>query len=480
MVRPRGSSINGTRAEADGARGTHKASSSSKGNLPPLLSPLRLDMDKDERPADSRRRDEADDNYKSHKSKKSEIVASTRTVVEPRLELPPLLSPTLPPEIEAELEKRKKNRSDQSHHDSSESLGDKRHRADDSDEDMEDAPRPKRLIVTLKVPKRLRQSFRSYIQLSKREQARKRPVGGVDEAIASKRPRASDASGKLLPTPSTPSKKGVSMSRVGSANSYADTPGDVVNVTPVTSVTSAPSNDRLSNGQSQVDSHVLADMRMKIERLGKLARQLKHEADKVSRPIQDPRNPNNQTRPSEKSLKLGSVLHAECIISFMAGFTTQMSQASVTGKATGQLNNNWESLFPFMNEKKRASRHYPPLHLLFLNLEMFSITQLLKIYSGHNNLRIKDLDPQFRKYQHIQFKLIDDIREAQQKVKDSKYKLEISYTSTMDEVADRSLKILKRWSHEENVDWAPHTWLKDEGIKGLEVHDKDGKWVING
>lgn len=197
-------SVNGTRHNAIGSnRSTPtKPDASAKSFVPPLLSPLNLGFEEKER-----RENDDDSSLKRERAKRDDVADASGlsrrkqdTGSVPRksrpstLAIPPLLSPTLPPAVEAELQRQKKSSSDSSDEllkDRRNALGIKKQTAvfDDHDEEESDEedeptrkfkseqrPEPKfepkpasklghkrRLIIVLNVPKKLRPSFSKIV-----------------------------------------------------------------------------------------------------------------------------------------------------------------------------------------------------------------------------------------------------------------------------------------------------------------------------
>ena len=457
-----------------------------------------------------RKRDEGEDTIAVPKQRKTEPTpTSLPKKPKPPIAIPPLLSPTLPPAIEAELRRKKKSSSDSSDERSRETnrdgkdVLDIKKKLDAPAQEEDDEPKPthrlrhrRRLILSLSVPKRLRASFARIIGQSasrkkdsqsqyergheredladsdnadqqKPAPARKRPMGGAEgalDAVAMKRPRSSEVSTKLG-TPSTPSKKTTAMSRVSSTNSVAQTPMEPVNATP--SAAASASADRRPNGSDvpgKGDKPEARAMREKEERLKAVGKKLKHEADLIMKRHRGDSSASIKGRPGESKVKLGYVLSLESIISFIMGFHAQnlyRGMYNKIGDPTG-----WASMFPLMeflqNEMRRADvSNYQPLYAMLLLLHAVSLDEMIKCYVHFDNpsshLNIDTLTKQERK----KYRMWPQIHDANAAVTSSRMRVDVQPWSTLDDITEASLKVLRLWCAEEKIDWNQEQTLRD-------------------
>ncbi|KAH0494341.1 hypothetical protein TgHK011_000963 [Trichoderma gracile] len=508
--RPRGDSINGVRPTGSGSnRVTPTKAEAQKSSVPPLLSPLHLTFDD----RDAEERSQAKQNKKrtqeeshaqpkspSRQHRKSESTSELKRQKSP-LRLPPLLSPTLPPVVEAALQLKKKGSLELSEGKPAKSKDDKekeppskkkRPLANDySDDDDDDEPllqRPRKaLIVTLKVPKKLRRDFKRILALSSSTAARKelqaqnqersaapddsfqppparkRPVAPGDasgaretSSTSQKKPRVPDIPGSSrLPAPTTPSKRGAtSMSRVSSSNSLAQTPGDnTVNATP-----SAPaSSDRRVNGQAMnhPESVEARAMRDKEARLSTLGRRLKHEADTAMR---------GGASGNEPDLKRGYAISVESLLAFMAGFQAQNTYRGLCNKRSDP--SGWSSLFPLlefiegqMKRQEAHTRRFLPLYVLVLNIHLLAITELIRCHVAVDNSAITVAD--FARLERNRFRLWSQLSEALNNIENPALRLNIPPTEPLDDGLSAIHRMLIDWCHHEDVDWTPDAKLEE-------------------
>ncbi|KAG6004109.1 hypothetical protein E4U21_001380 [Claviceps maximensis] len=542
--RSRGESAIGVRpsvAVNNSSRGapTKADAAGTKSFVPPLLSPLHLSFDNREKEkrlrvdeghstakkdSDRKRRDETTDGGVLAKSKKLEPTASTagkrsRSTVS----VPPLLSPTLPPTIEAELQRRKKASSDSPEErnkgGSRAALGIKRRLGTDQDVDddvkLASAPVKKlghrrRLLVTLKVPDALLSSFAKIVGHTSENQkqsrrlsldreldrkpragsddvknpspARKRPISAgeglsASEATATKRPRPSDLSANpRLNTPSTPSRKTTAMSRVSSTNSVALTPTGLTSSTPLApgsmpaaaSASASASTEKRPNGIDKVASQGEKidgrNLKEKETTLMAVGVKLKHEADPILKKYRSDSSSSMEDRPSELKIKLAYVLGLESIIAFMLAFHTQNIHRAMYNKIGNVL--GWNTLFPLMDcllaEMRRGDvGNQQPLYAMLLLFYGVTIDEIIKCHVQYDDLApsvtLEMLAYQERRKQRMWFQ----VHQANAAVHDPKVRVDVHPWSTLDDLAHASLRVLRAWCADENIDWAPDQVITD-------------------
>ncbi|KAL6860279.1 hypothetical protein ACO1O0_004306 [Amphichorda felina] len=495
--RSRGNSVNGARPP--GAEQNHvtlRKSDSSKAFVPPLLSPLHFDVEGNKgenevRRIEKKRREEATETNRTMKTTKNfETQPSAKRSRSPA-RLPPLLSPTLPPEIEAELERRKKaspKSSEDRSKDMEALIQSKRAGTDTPSDDLaENKDRPS-LIVTLKIPKSLRRDFRLLMKLTPRKEpvrsaaatgpaqptrAEKRPVSSVEQSLepsALKKRRISDVSGptKGSVPPLTPSKKGsAAMSRVSSNNSMAHTPGEAMGATP-----SVPGfSDRAGHDRGPPSKTAEARVKALKERedlLRNLGRKLKHKGDLALKGRGDSSAvTNGNTRQGEPSVKAGYALIIESVAAFMMGFHAQDVYRGMANKPSDP--SSWNSLFPLIDMLQKEIRRYDtrrntPVYALTLLLQVISWEQLLNAWATHEDPSDRVTVKQLLRAQRGRAKTWPLFRDATEDV-DSALRVNVLPWTTVEDVVESTLRVLRRWCADEGVDWSPELNLRDSGIK---------------
>ncbi|KID91501.1 hypothetical protein MGU_01471 [Metarhizium guizhouense ARSEF 977] len=498
--RPRGDSLNGARGNNANRTSPMKPDTSTKAHVPPLLSPLHLGFE--DRPSRGDNDDPSSKKDRKRQDGPSEAAAATpkqkKTDIKkprPAVTIPPLLSPTLPPAIEAELKRRKKASSDSSDErcrDGRDALGIKRE-GDNDRKPKNKLGHRRRLIVSLNVPKALRASFADIVgraparrkdsqSQSERENertragseeagqhvpARKRPIGavtGASDGVAMKRPRSSDVSTHpKLATPATPSKKPAAMSRVSSTNSVAQTPTEAVNSTP--SASAAASADRRPNGSDAAPKATSAEakaMSDKVERLKEVGKKLKHEADQTLKRFRGDTG-SMRGKPGEAKVKSGFVLSLESIIVFMMAFYGADIWRGMDHKIGDHR--AWLSMLPMIeflkNEMRRCDvSNSQPLYAMVLMLHAMSLDELIRCYIRFDSLNDalgKEVVGRLREKN----KIWPRVHEVSSTIQNPRLRIDVHPWSTLDDVADASLRVLRLWCAEEKIDWAPTQSLKD-------------------
>lgn len=405
-----GSNRQGTPKKGDG--------SSTKASLPPLLSPLRLELGADPDPSTKTNKTRPAEGASGHlkppiKAQKPEAKPAKR--LKSPLRLPPLLSPTLPPIVEQELARMKRTPSkgepsQPSSQGSDHVSGVKNSRSgEDGDDDRPSrAPTKPSLIVTIKYKKKDAKSVQRLLALKPRPRvdkdvsvrersenvedvpspARKRPMpsDASQESIAAKRPKLpaeKTIAGARPAAPSTPLKT-TAMSRAASSNSLARTPGDATSTPSDRPNTSTGDRDRERDRDRDRDSDA-AIHRGRFDRFVKLGRTLKHDRDAVLR--SGPRLANGAVRqdavrtayPSgsdRDNRKLVAVLSLEMLMAYILAFGS-LDQAREQERKMYDPQ-NWESLLPHVMELRGHSKGFKPLEVMVLQFQAQIYEQLNK------------------------------------------------------------------------------------------------------
>ncbi|PCD41771.1 hypothetical protein AU210_004315 [Fusarium oxysporum f. sp. radicis-cucumerinum] len=461
--RARGDSVNGVRPGASGStKGTpNKIDNASRSSVPPLLSPLHLSWDSQNSTdkGDRRRvREDAADATKATKPKKLDPPPALKTKNDATREkspirLPALLSPTLPSSLEAELSRRKAS-----------TKATESKIQDDREKDESSEKQKRRLVVTLRISKRMRQTFKRILALpSKRRersesteapsisQAKKRPASSdnTGDTIAVKRPRMPSVSASL-PPPSTPSKKGAAMSRVSSSNSQAHTPGDSFTVTPVP----LGSSDRpITNGtdaaRDKADPRAIFDKHTRFSTLG---RRLKHEGDVANQRF-NKLSSSGDKRGADSSRKQYYALAVESTVAFMASFYLLNVGRNLQNKPSDP--GSWASLIKMVdyltNETRRDSRRSQPIYALILILQAITVDEFLKASANYENISKEELFA----HQSTRYRNWPAVHGIYDGISSSRLRADIAPWSTVEEVCQASMRVVRHWCQEENVQWSP-------------------------
>ncbi|CCE26808.1 uncharacterized protein CPUR_00277 [Claviceps purpurea 20.1] len=527
-----------TKSEAatakSGAAITKSGAATTKSFVPPLLSPLHLSFESREKEKriraeeddakvkkekERKRRDDSQHGSAPSKPKKLESTApAAAKKPRPTVSIPPLLSPTLPPVIEAELKRRKKTTAEASEEPSRpgrDAVSTKKRPAAtrDVEDDVKAVPTAgkklghcRRLLVVLQVPKHLRAAFAKIVgpkpepkaeskseskrtshgqadrDLDRKPRAgsdeaagssmtRKRPNGAAEgaDAPAAKRPRSSDqGTATARPkhgSPSTPSKKTTAMSRVSSSNSLTRTPTAAITTSTPSASAPAPasaSTDRRPNGTDKAplkgenpEAKILRDKEEKFMAIGK---HLKHEADPILQEHRSDTLLGLRNTPRELKVKRGYVLSLESIIAFMLGFHARNTRLAMYNQA-GDMH-GWHTMFPLMEcllqEMQRMELpNQQPLHAMLLLFFGILLEELIKC-----PYQCEGLPPPgpsemavMAQQERRKVKTWGQVRQMYAGVRDARMRVDVKPWSTVDDVAEGALRVLKLWCREEGIEW---------------------------
>lgn len=409
------------------------------------------------------------------------------------MELPPILSPTLPPEIEAELERERKRRAiatavpRRSKTDRDLAKG-PRQPWPGTDEDEEDGNdddgkmHRKRLIISLKIPKRIRQSVKRILALPPRREGQRddrcnlsdtapmapsKPLpassaaGGRPGTTPLKKARTSDpttttTTTSKAPAVATPSKKSAAMSRVSSTTSHTNTLGEPPRAAPPTMEQLAQSS--YSSRLDRLDSSALKE---KSDALSGVARRLKREADNHMKTYFDAVAAKAGVEPSsskEANLKLGCLLTLESVMAFMVAFYVQDLHRAGLGKPADA--EAWFSIFKFVESRRNEIKRYPSLFCILLLLRATADEHFLNGHSTYVNPDAKLSVQVLLQHQRYRARALAQLRSTNASIQDPALRLLVLPWATVDETADTCLRIMKRWSMDHDVEWHAEISLK--------------------
>ncbi|KAI1855336.1 hypothetical protein JX265_006521 [Neoarthrinium moseri] len=411
-VSPRpNSQVNGSQSQKS-ANSTHGTPKKEKPHIPPLLSPLGASdyPDKKAEPRPSPLKKQVDKDAKLQLKKPRDEHEPSSTAKKSRLEIPPLLSPTLPPIVREALAeqvlKEKKPGSGKEPSQKSSSAVDspgssaKKSVAKPAKEetihvDSSNTKKEKReeetpMIVRLKYPKKLSKTVSRLLALAPKKKqetarrdvpestrkdehatrersdsleppsataARKRPRASTDvseQPSAIKRPRTAEP-----PQPSTPSKHSSAMQRVASSSSQAGTPGGT-NVTPA-----GVNTDRRS---ASVDPERANRLRKQHSDLVAIGTKLKHKRDRIVKPRDGASTSTNPTT-KERNAAMAAVIQST--VAYMTGFKAQDEAREAERKQRDA--SQWRSLMPLMRVYKSDCMQSSPVFALFMRLHAISL-----------------------------------------------------------------------------------------------------------
>lgn len=187
-----------------------------------------------------------------------------------------------------------------------------------------------------------------------------------------------------------------------------------------------------------------------------MGRRIKHEGD-LAMTKANKMAANGDTRGSDSSRKLFYALGVESIVSFMASFHLLNAGRSAQGKPADP--SGWLSLhgmFDYLQkETRRDARRHRPMYALVLVLQAVAADEYLKCYSTFENPANHLAKEDFFHHQLVRSRNLPLIREAYEAVDDRNLKADISPWSTVDEVCQAAMRVVRSWCSDEHVDWNP-------------------------
>ncbi|KAK0626155.1 hypothetical protein B0T14DRAFT_421544 [Immersiella caudata] len=472
--------VNGTRPHSDSGKSTpRRMENPARAALPELLSPLHPSLEAELNERESGRKRLAE--KAPQKSQKTDPPAKRP---KPSVQIPQLLSPTLPPIVEAELARRKKTppkgEGNSRNNLTPESPTSARKiKAQPADE--EEPPRPTRpsKIVTIKLKKGMAKRAKELLSLPSRSAkdalkkersvsvedtpppARKRPRVLDDappETAVAKRSKATADSVIARPIgPSTPLKQSATaMSRVTS-NQSQGTPGNSQTLTltpgaldrpPTRSDSVEPSRAR-SAGDMLRDRAAIENLREKSEEYRLLGSSIKHQRDDILRAA----SKDGLTKDDERR---STALHFEMVLAYMVSFS-MFNQMRMLERKVCDLT-RFESLLPHFTELRariRREGHPEALRALALQLNAICLEQITAAF--------QTLDPQavplgFARWVKLERQRAPTWAEAvaaYEAVEDSRSRTLMGPWSKVEDAVMATLNVLRRWSLRNSVRWNP-------------------------
>jgi hypothetical protein len=464
-----------------------------KPSVPPLLSPLRLAL------SHGSQDEEAEGN--EAKFQKPTVESATETGrhrqarkptggappdKKPLSRIPPLLSPTLPAIVEAELALRRTPLKDDALPELSLSatpIGNglkltSHSRSHEPDDGLVKASRivilkyrkknAVRVKMLLDLPPRGRERVRRYAlagrsvstDVTPPPTAAKRPPQSVTAATlsASGGFARRDAAPTSRPRPSRPSTpprhSATAMSRLASNSSQAHTPGEVTRHTPEVSDV-RPATSGLAPGLEHGDTASSASLQQRNDEYTKMGTKIKHLRDGILRA----NSTTTTLKPADESKV--AALSVEMILAYMTAFSS-LTRARLMDRKIPRYD-SWESLLPHFVETKRWVKRYPALHRLVLQLEAISLEELGQCYIAidpeQTGARLfKSLRRRRESWMETQDR--DRFGSLARDLKDDTMG---PWTSVGDAV-HAALLILRRWAGQADVEWRAH--LSASALKG--------------
>lgn len=477
--------VNGSKSQASAPRNSlpPKPDASGKHLVPPLLSPLRRFPFDEELETASPRKKSGDGHGPGkppNKISKTEVTVKKQTAG--ISDLPPLLSPTLPPAIEEALARIKTpsksdaNQPASQSSDSPSSARKTRPRTDDVDEDS----RPKTKIVTMKIKKgSYRKRLQSLLALpskSSKERsvsventpppAKKRPRASEAtelepaSSISARRPRTAEASASKAPL--TPPKPPTANSQSAAGNSQTQTPGDRIAQTPSAGDAGPPGRE----GGSQAAKEAY---KSRWDTFSSIGRGLKHKRDIECQTNGTGPGGGGQSKRADIDTNRRAVLTIEMILAYMICFRSGDQRSELSGIPMNVP--AWLTLEPHLRELKGMARHSVPLQALACQLHGTVINEIVRTYGslGMQNGEVPKLEREVAKgvfhALRSNSRIWAEANELWSKVTDKSLRTPAMgpWTSPHKAASD-ALSVLARFAEREHVNWRAKVVVPSEGI----------------
>ncbi|KAK3343902.1 hypothetical protein B0T25DRAFT_462744 [Lasiosphaeria hispida] len=463
--------VNGTRPRSESGMSTPR-----KPALPELLSPLHPSFDAElgqlSRPDTGRKKTAS---KAPPKPQKLEVPPPTTKRPKPALRLPPLLSPTLPPLIEAELARLKKlstpkSETSQQSSQAPESPTSSRRTKAAADPAAEEAePSRSSKIVTLKFKKANAKRVKDLLTLPSRSAkdtlrkersmsvegtpppARKHPrLIALDDIpseplAAPKRTKLTGDSVVAKPVrPSTPLKQSATaMSRVTSSQSQG-TPGNSTGLTPGTLERPPTRSDSVEPGRARANGESLRERHDEYRLMGT---DLKHKRDAILR------SKHQGATLSAADERRVTALHFEMILAYMVAFHSLNQARMLDRKMCDPA--AWESLLPHLHELKRRVVNNRALRALALQMHAVCLEQITASFNTLNSAAVTTGFAQWAKLEKGRVPMWAEAVNVCDGVEDRRMKTLMGPWTRVEDAVAAVLGIMKRWADLDKVDWRP-------------------------
>ncbi|KAG8160197.1 hypothetical protein KVR01_009733 [Diaporthe batatas] len=466
--------VNGTKPQSSASRNTlpPKPDTSGKHLVPPILSPLKLAFDDDLETWSSKKK-VAEGHMMGKSQNKPSRPEGTVKKRAATPELPPILSPTLPPQVEEALARIQKTQVKEEAKDppgqsSDAAAGARKTRPPADNCDAEARPAK---LVTIKYKKTLRKRIQSLLALPSRPwpkerslsadntppPASKRPRGTepiaepVTSSVGAKRPRAPETTGSKAPH--TPPKPPTANSLAAPGGSQTHTPGGRVAQTPGT-------GDAAQTGREGTAKETL---RRRWDEFCKIGKKLKHKRDK-----EFPANAAGQNAAGQLRDYRRAMLTIEMILAYMIAFRSLNQRSEISGAAMDMA--SWLTLEPHLRELKQMARHSGSLQALAYQLHGIVINELIRAFASvglHGGEQLKlGKDQHMAVFQAMKNnpRIWTEANDLRGKVSDKSLRTPTMGTwTTPHRAASDALQVLARFAEREHVNWRAEMVVPNEG-----------------
>jgi hypothetical protein len=237
------------------------------------------------------------------------------------------------------------------------------------------------------------------------------------------------------------------MARVASNNSQAHTPGDANSLTP---------GDRPPTRQEPADYARIKNLRDRHLRFRDLGNNLKHRRDALL----SSSNKNGDRAPRPADLKLGIALCIESAMAYMVSFRAVFESRRLENKA--QDPKTWDSILPMLDMVRHdvGEGRHPAIDALYQQLRGVILEELIKCYWS--------IDPVTHArsvihYERMRAGVWKAAADAADRVVEPRMRAGFGPWTSAEDAVGVGLRILRRWTADEDVDWTAEVSLQANG-----------------
>jgi hypothetical protein len=103
------------------------------------------------------------------------------------------------------------------------------------------------------------------------------------------------------------------------------------------------------------------------------------------------------------------------------------------------------------NETRRDSRRSQPIYALILILQAITVDEFLKASANYENISKEELFA----HQSTRYRNWPAVHSIYDGISSSRLRADIAPWSTVEEVCQASMRVVRHWCQEENVQWSP-------------------------
>lgn len=228
------------------------------------------------------------------------------------------------------------------------------------------------------------------------------------------------------------------------------------------------SSDRPATNGTDFGRNEKSDIRAvneKHTRFSNLGRRLKHEGDVANQRCNKLAS-SGDARGSDTSRKQYYALAVESTVAFMASFHLLNVSRNLQHKSSDP--GPWASLIKMVDylqketrRDTRETRRYQPMYALVLILQAITVDEFLKSFPNYEHISKEDLYA----HQAIRYRNWTTVRDVYEGISNARLRADITPWSTVEEACQASMRVIRQWCHDENVDWSAEFDPKEASIR---------------